>query len=283
MKAFILIILILIIGTNPLFADEDEFANSVSAKLISDVSSVKPGETFYVGVLFDIEPDWHIYWKNPGDSGLPTDFDLELPKGFTGGETYWPLPIKFISNEININYGYEDSLLLWTEVKAPERLNTIMPLSIKGTASWVSCREICIPGESELSLKLNSIYRFKNNEKELFTFWSNKLPFENNKLDSVLKYKIEQKTSDDKSEHIITIDWKSTVENIEFFPNPEAALNIEDIAYEHDKKEGKSQIFLSTSVFKGQKLTKDILDSLIVFSNSPKNRKGIKFPIKLNL
>lgn len=283
MKVFFLSITLLFITINPLFGDEDEFANSVSAKLVSNVSSVKSGETFLVGVLFEVKPDWHIYWKNPGDSGLPTDFELNLPKGFTISETHWPLPIKFISNDININYGYEDSLLLWTEVKAPEKLNTIMPLSIEGTASWVSCREICIPGESELSLKLNSVYKLKGNAKELFSSWSKKLPLENNKLKNVMEYKIDKKTAENKTQYIISIDWKSHVEDFEFFPNPEGALEIEEIAYEHDEKEGKSKIFLTTSVFKGQKLTKNVLDTLIVFNNSPENRKGIEFPIKLNL
>ncbi len=283
MKLLFIIILLLLTGTNPLFADEDEFANSVSAKLVSDVSSVKPGETFSLGVLFEVQPDWHIYWKNPGDSGLPTSFNLDLPEGFKVGDTQWPLPIKFISNEVSINYGYENTLLLWTKVKAPEKLNTIMPLVIKGAANWVSCREICIPGESELSLKLNSVYKFKSNEGELFSTWSKKLPLENDNLGTVLSYKIDQKTVKEKKEHIITINWKSDVEDIEFFPNPESALSIEELAYEHNEKEGKSKIFLTTSVFKGQKLTTNVLDSLIVFSNSPENRKGIEFPIKLNL
>lgn len=283
MRLLFIIILLLLNGASALFADENEFSNSVNAKLVSDVSSVKPGESFLVGVLFEVEPGWHIYWKNPGDSGLPTFFQIDLPEGFIKGETHWPLPISFISNEVNINYGYENTLLLWTKVKAPEKLNTIIPLSIKGKAGWVSCREICIPGESELSLKLNSVYKFKSNEKQLFYNWSKKLPLKSSKIDDFLNYKIDQKTSEGKTQHVITINWKSAVEDIEFFPNPESALSIEELSYDHNEKEGQSTIFLTTSVFKGQAPTQNYMDSLIVFSSSPEKKMGIEFPIKLNL
>ncbi|MGH7885327.1 MAG: protein-disulfide reductase DsbD domain-containing protein, partial [Thermodesulfobacteriota bacterium] len=225
MKTLLFAIASLILSAQ--FSMADEFTNSVSAKLVSDVSSVKPGETFSVGVLFEIKPDWHIYWKNPGDSGLPTSIKLDLPEEFKSGEIHWPLPTTFISGEVNINYGYEKTLLLWTTVKAPENLSTIMPLSIKGKANWVSCREICIQGESELNLKLNSIYKFNKNEKNLFSSWSKNLPLESSKQGAFFKYKIDQKTAEDKTKHVITIDWNSDVEDIEFFPNPEDALNIE--------------------------------------------------------
>jgi hypothetical protein len=54
----------------------------VGARLVSDTASLEPGSTVRVGVLFEMEPGWHVYWKNPGDSGLATEVLLEPPVGF---------------------------------------------------------------------------------------------------------------------------------------------------------------------------------------------------------
>jgi len=83
----------------------EEMPRPVKVKLVSDVSSVKPDQTFSIGVLFEIEPGWHIYWRNPGDSGLPTKVDLELPDGFKADEIKWPIPIHFTrESEILISH-----------------------------------------------------------------------------------------------------------------------------------------------------------------------------------
>ena len=55
----------------------------VKATLVADVSSIQPGQRFRLGVLYRIEPGWHIYWKYPGDSGIPTKIEWQLPQGFT--------------------------------------------------------------------------------------------------------------------------------------------------------------------------------------------------------
>src|SRR5207247_9661072 len=67
----------------------------VQATLLADVDSVKPGKPFNLGVLLKIKPGWHVYWKNPGDSGLATRVALKLPEGFKGGEPKFPIPVRF--------------------------------------------------------------------------------------------------------------------------------------------------------------------------------------------
>src|ERR1700685_4419029 len=66
----------------------------VKPSLISDVSAIQPGQKFRVGILYKIEPGWHIYWKYSGDSGIPTKIEWQLPAGFTVGDLRWPLPIR---------------------------------------------------------------------------------------------------------------------------------------------------------------------------------------------
>ena len=66
----------------------------VKAALIADVSSIQPGQRFRLGVLYRIEPGWHIYWKYSGDSGIPTKIEWQLPEGFTIHDLQWPLPLR---------------------------------------------------------------------------------------------------------------------------------------------------------------------------------------------
>src|SRR5688572_9197775 len=70
-------------------------ANLVRAKLVADTTAVKAGQPFTVGVLLEIAPKWHVYWSNPGDSGMPTTVKFIAPDGFKVGELQYPTPVSF--------------------------------------------------------------------------------------------------------------------------------------------------------------------------------------------
>ena len=53
----------------------------VEAALVSERVSAEPGKPLTVGLRLRMIPHWHTYWKNPGDSGLPTRIQWELPPG----------------------------------------------------------------------------------------------------------------------------------------------------------------------------------------------------------
>jgi DsbC/DsbD-like thiol-disulfide interchange protein len=65
----------------------------------------------WVGLQLQHQPEWHTYWKNPGDSGLPTQLDWTLPAGIEAGEIAWPVPKKIPVGTL-ANYGYEGNVLL---------------------------------------------------------------------------------------------------------------------------------------------------------------------------
>ena len=65
-----------------------------------------------VGVLFEMDPGWHIYWRNPGESGLPTEIHWSSP-GAAFSELSWPTPRVFDEAEgLFTTYGYVDQVLL---------------------------------------------------------------------------------------------------------------------------------------------------------------------------
>jgi thiol:disulfide interchange protein DsbD len=152
-----------------------ENAGQVRARLISDASRLVPGGTIHVGVLFEIEPEWHIYWKNPGDAGLATSVDLELPEGFVAGPLAWPVPERFLQSGELVGYGYRGSVLLASEVFVPERL-PVGPVAIGATASWLACRERCVLGEALLEGRLPDPAASAPEARSAFEAWRGALP-----------------------------------------------------------------------------------------------------------
>lgn len=110
----------------------------------------------WVGLQITHAPEWHTYWKNPGDSGLPTELQWTLPPGVMAGDVAWPLPRKIPIGHL-ANYGYEDTVLLpvpltITPAYQPGALADAMEIKLKAT--WLVCRQECIPQEGEFALKL---------------------------------------------------------------------------------------------------------------------------------
>ena len=112
------------------------------------------GQPVWLGLSLQHQPGWHTYWKNPGDSGLPTQLTWELPEGVTAGPVVWPLPTKFSVADLT-NYGFEGNVLL----AAPVRLQPgFAPgsgsLEVKLKASWLVCRQECIPQDASFRVMI---------------------------------------------------------------------------------------------------------------------------------
>ncbi|MFO7588192.1 MAG: protein-disulfide reductase DsbD family protein [Gemmatimonadota bacterium] len=123
------------------------------AVLVSGVSWVRPGEPFTVGLRLTLEPEWHSYWMNPGDSGEATSITWRLPDGFSAGPIQWPVPHR-ISFPPLVSYGYFDEVLLPVEITPPAGLVPGDTVRLAGRADWLVCIEDCFPAEAELSLAL---------------------------------------------------------------------------------------------------------------------------------
>ena len=124
-----------------------------AARLIPESGSVVPGGTLWVDFHLDIAPGWHTYWRNPGDSGLPTEIAWNLPAGFSAGEIAWPAPERFVLGAIG-NYGYNGTTDLLVLIAAPADAKPGSTVRLAATATWLMCSEICIPGEAKLALDL---------------------------------------------------------------------------------------------------------------------------------
>jgi DsbC/DsbD-like thiol-disulfide interchange protein len=123
-------------------------------ELIASSRSIAPGRKLDLGLRFQLDKGWHIYWVNPGDSGEPPRVEWQLPAGLTAGAIEWPTPSRFESGTI-VDYGYEDAVLLIVPLQAEASLPTQQPIRIDAKVRLLVCsHEMCIPGKAELSLTI---------------------------------------------------------------------------------------------------------------------------------
>jgi thiol:disulfide interchange protein DsbD len=125
----------------------------VQVQLVAEVESIRPGQPFTVGLHLRMDPEWHTYWKNPGDSGLATRLTWKLPDGFQAGPIEWPYPKTFRQGPVT-SYGYADEVVLPVTLTPPSALAAGTPVTLAARADWLECREACLPGRRELSLVL---------------------------------------------------------------------------------------------------------------------------------
>ncbi|MCI1190813.1 thioredoxin family protein [Calidifontimicrobium sp. SYSU G02091] len=125
----------------------------VRAELLAHApEGVAPGKPLWLGLAIDHAPHWHTYWKNPGDSGLPTTLEWTLPPGFVAGDIEWPTPQKLPVGPL-MNFGHEGRLLLPVRVKVPDGFSgATLPVRLR--ADWLVCKDVCIPEGGDFALEI---------------------------------------------------------------------------------------------------------------------------------
>src|SRR5512140_1177806 len=123
-------------------------------ELLSRQASVKPGSDLQLGVHFMLEPGWHIYWINPGDSGQPPSFKWHLPPGFSAGEILWAGPERLQPSKELVDYGYDGEVLLPLTIHASSTSSLSTSVEFGAEVKWLVCREVCIPEHADLHLTL---------------------------------------------------------------------------------------------------------------------------------
>jgi thiol:disulfide interchange protein DsbD len=117
---------------------------------------VGAGKAVWVGLQIAHQPQWHTYWKNAGDSGLPTQLTWSLPAGVTAGDVAWPAPQKVNIGSLS-NFGYEGTVLLpvpLTIGKGFAPTPGTDSLEVRLSASWLVCKQECVPQDGNFVLQV---------------------------------------------------------------------------------------------------------------------------------
>ena len=126
--------------------------DAVDAELIADVARAVPGQPFRLGLRLKHDAGWHTYWRNPGDSGLPTRFEPVGPAGASYSAITWPAPQRLAIGGL-ANYGFEGEIVLSREVTLPVATD-VKAARFEVLAQWLVCKDVCIPGEAALALEV---------------------------------------------------------------------------------------------------------------------------------
>jgi thiol:disulfide interchange protein DsbD len=125
----------------------------IVAELVADRASVSPGGDIHVALRQDIQPGWHTYWRNPGDSGQPVTLDWTLPTGWRAGEITWPTPQRLKIGPL-MDYGYTGQVLLPVKLSAPTTAQAGQNVVLKAHAAFLVCKDVCVPEDAMLNLTL---------------------------------------------------------------------------------------------------------------------------------
>ena len=123
----------------------------VRAELLVEPQAIAPGQPFWVGVRLRLKPGWHVYWRNPGDSGEAPTIAWHLPPGFTASSIAWPTPVRIPIAHL-VNFGYEGETMLLARIAPATELSEAA--NIAADVTWLVCERECIPGQASLSLSL---------------------------------------------------------------------------------------------------------------------------------
>lgn len=135
-------------------ASEPVRSGRATAEWLAESPIVQPGQVLRTVVRLVIDPQWHIYWRNPGEAGMPTSAKWTLPDGWTAGEFSHPVPKSFLTGEL-AGYGYEGTALFPVELTVPMGMKG--ETTLKATVSWLACQDdACVPGEAQLSLQVRA-------------------------------------------------------------------------------------------------------------------------------
>jgi thiol:disulfide interchange protein/DsbC/DsbD-like thiol-disulfide interchange protein len=125
----------------------------VRVRLMSAREAVHPGEQVLLGLEQQLEPGWHTYWTNPGDTGVPTRIDWALPAGAHAGPIEWPAPARFRTGPVT-SYGYEHRVTLLSALTVPADAKSGSSFAVRAKAAWLVCKDVCIPQQAELAIDL---------------------------------------------------------------------------------------------------------------------------------
>ncbi len=164
----------------PAFAASDSAdVAHLHVQLVIPGQSLRPDAANDAGLYFKLEPGWHIYWKNSGDSGLPPHAKWTLPDGITATALQFPAPTRLPLGPL-MDFGYEHEVLFPLSIDVEKSVKR-GPANLHAKVDWLVCREVCIPGKAELEIKRDvaapgTVPSTGEPDASLWQRWSNKLP-----------------------------------------------------------------------------------------------------------
>ena len=267
MQSLLATLLVCLTFTTTVSAQPDDHPAKV--ELLANVSSIKPGEPFTVGVRFTMKPHWHVYWLNPGDSGMPPQVIWTLPEGFTVSELQFPVPKKFEQPGDMVGYGYEDEVLLTATVTPPTELKTGASISVAADVNWMVCQDVCLLGDAKLSIELPVASSAAPANRALFEKWQSQFPRQAADVNLLKDYP--------KSQLSIGVKLNEQPRgNFQWFPPASEHFTFSNVRV--TPRDGGAGITCTFKMVTGKHNPEATLHSLLAYDGSDGVRRGVLVP-----
>lgn len=130
-----------------------------TVRIISECQTLQPNRINWIALDFGIAPQWHLYWKFAGDTGIPPAWRWEVPEGVTVGSPVWPVPKTYSSTPGSLDYIFETRLILMFPVSitaeaAKAAADAGTPTRLVAHVDWLVCKTVCLPGQATVSIEL---------------------------------------------------------------------------------------------------------------------------------
>ena len=217
-------------------AKQDDGAKA-NVEIVVSKKSVRPGETLDVAVKMTMKPGWHIYWKNPGDSGQPPKFTWNTPGGgassmmrgssWTAGDPQFPVPVRWQDAAGIVGYGYTGTVLFPATITVPGSTTPGQAAELGVNVSYLVCKDVCIPESATATVTFDvgadsgdePTPAEKGAKKELETA-KERLP-----TDPASPAKVTR----DGQKMTVDVTLPNAGKNVNFFPDAPAGLSVEDV------------------------------------------------------
>lgn len=274
---------------------EKSLDNLVVPELRFDAPSARPGGTFRAGVLFTLKDHWHIYWKQPGDAGLPTVISWQVSSAARVGAQEWPVPQKFVLPGNIVNYGYESKVLLWVPVQVPKDLGTTKEVKVSAELKWLACSDVCVPGSGKVegSIPLEGGATLDPGTRgvggsanaALFDKFEKLVPprYDFSRMSEMpFEAQLQGSLVNPTTPNPITIEllWRNAVKELDWFPGHDRALEVRNVAF--NKQGLRTTIHFDTLVKPGKSFTGTEMDSVVVWRDKDGNGGFFSLPIALS-
>src|SRR3984957_11896791 len=195
--------------------------------LVLSAETARAGDTIWAGLVMDMPPTWHVYWRYGGDAGDPVKITWKLPDGVSAGEINWPVPEKEVDKTGDtslVTYIYTHKVVLLTPIKLADSLRP-GPLTLTASVHWMECSDLCVMAEGDVSATLNIGAETKPSaDAALIEQWRKKIPPPGQADAATAQWQDSRTVSNSRP---LVIEWKTGAVPADFYPYADAKFSVE--------------------------------------------------------
>jgi thiol:disulfide interchange protein DsbD len=215
-------------------------APRTQAELVFDADAVRPGDTFWAGVVLRMQPGWHTYWRHSGDAGAPTKIEWEVPAGVRAGAIMWPMPEKYTDAAELTSYVYHGEVMLLVPVTIDEG---VAPgrIPLRAKVSWLECEKLCLPGSAQLDGAVEVSGAMKaSSAADRVALWRTRLPKTSEVPEASAAW--DRNPAEDTRHLVIAARVPSDASGLDFYPDYGDGLEVAGPTEELAAKDGRTRI-----------------------------------------